>query len=117
MNPIDTTKDPDVGNTVISYLVANYISPNIALSSDQLAVVAVNAARDILKATITSDESLSTAKRMNFSFTMETMLVSCFFNSEECHPSDFKVRKYRQLVKVARSFLFNCVKNQVVLEQ
>jgi hypothetical protein len=92
LNPIDTTTDPDVGNAIIGYLEENFISPNILLKDDQLAVVHVNEARDILKASIASDKRLSTAKRMNFSFTMETMLVSCFFDDEQCSASDFKVR-------------------------
>jgi hypothetical protein len=86
--------DPDVGAQVQKYLIANRISPNITLSPGQLAVTEVTAASDILKASITSDTNLTDAKRKNFSFTMDTMLVSCFFNGIQCYSSDFKASKF-----------------------
>jgi hypothetical protein len=76
---------------MIAYLVANNISPNIKLDSDDLAVVEVKAASDILKASVTGDTNLTWSDRKKFSFTMETMLVSCFFNDAQCSASDFKV--------------------------
>ncbi len=105
MNPIDLSYDPTIGAKVQSYLIANRISPSIRLTSGQLAVTEVTAASDILKASITSDTNLTDAKRKNFSFTIETMLVSCFFNDIECHPSDFKVTVFYVLIESERKLL------------
>jgi hypothetical protein len=76
---------------MIAYLVKNQISPAITLNTTDQAVVKVTAASDIIKASLTSDTNLTWAKRKNYSFTMDTMLVSCFFNDIQCSASDFKV--------------------------
>jgi hypothetical protein len=91
LNPVDIAKDATVGDKVIAYLVKNQISPSISLSTGDLAVVKVKEASDLLKASITSDTNLSASDRMGLSFTMDTMLVSCFFDDVQCYASDFKV--------------------------
>ncbi len=92
LNPINIAKNPSVGDKVIAYLEKNQISPSISLSTDDLAVVKVREASEILKASITSDTSLTTDERMSLSFTMDTMLVSCFFDEIQCQASELKVR-------------------------
>jgi hypothetical protein len=91
LNSIDITTDPDAGDKMIAYLENNLISPAITLDSNDEAVVKVTVASDIIKASLTSDTTLTWEKRKSYSFTMDTMLVSCFFNDIQCSASDFKV--------------------------
>ena len=90
LNSIDLSYDPDVKNVVNNCLIKNKIAPNIMLDSDELAIIELTAASDILKSCITSDTNMTWAKKANLSFSMETMLVSCFFNDIQCFPFDFK---------------------------
>lgn len=68
----------------------NDISPQINVTSDEIAITKVQAAANILKASVTADKSLSESDLIKLGFTMDTMIISCFFDKKTCNTSSFK---------------------------
>ena len=62
-----------------------YVTP----SNDEDAIHLISEAHKILKASIISDTTLTKENKKEIGFTLETMLVSCYFDGVKCNVSDF----------------------------
>lgn len=91
LNPFDVSGDPDTGTYINNVLQNNKISPTINLteSGTELAITAVKIAAKILKATVVADKSLNDTSLKKLGFTIESMIISCFYNGIQCSASDF----------------------------
>ena len=89
MNPFDVATDSGSGTYVNNVLIKNGITPNINVGENDTGISLVEDAANLLKAGITADKNLTDAKLAKLGFTMETMLVSGFFNGEKCDASNF----------------------------
>ena len=88
LNPFDIS-----ANWNNSYYIRNILKTNniyIAIKSDEYAEEAVCRAASILRASVTADTCLSQEQLVDLGFTIDKMLISCYFNAQPCHPSNFK---------------------------
>ena len=82
--------DSETGPYIYAKLIQNNISPTILVNGTILvAKTLVENAANILKASVTGDKSLTDDSRKRKGFTIETMLISCYFNNRVCNSSDF----------------------------
>jgi len=70
-------------------LKENNVSPKISPKNGETASELVNIAANILKSAIVSDKNLTDNDLKTFGFTMDTMLISCFFDGIACNANDF----------------------------
>ena len=107
LNPVNI----DGQNTTIKYvgdiLEKNNIPPNIS-GSNGTGFYLVTQASSIMKAHIIADSSLTFEEREKIGFTMDTMLISCFFNDVECNSSDFV---YFHSFEYGNCYTFNGMKS------
>lgn len=89
LNSFDVTTDIFATKYIDDTLLANRISPLVKLSTSDLAMVKVNEAATILKSAVTADTALNSSYLKKLGFTMETMLISCYYNGIKCSPSNF----------------------------
>lgn len=89
MNPFDVTGDSGSGDYVNNLLIKNGITPNIDVGENDTGVSLVQNAANLLKAGVFSDKNLTDESAAKLGFSMETMLVSCFFNGAQCYASNF----------------------------
>ena len=88
LNPIDFTSRNLTGDYIKKTLRRYNINPTINatyLNGYDL----VMQASSILKANIIADETITQEDRKNLSFTLDTMLISCYYNDQKCNASDF----------------------------
>ena len=82
--------DNETGPYINAMLIQNNISPTISINgTSEIAKALVEIASNILKASVTGDKSLTDDSRKRKGFTIETMLISCYFNNRVCNSSDF----------------------------
>jgi hypothetical protein len=89
LNPFDLTSHTTTGTYISNILMNNQISPNITVGSGSKSIFLVQQASKILKANVVADSSLNSSQLENLGFTLDTMLISCFYNDIECNSSDF----------------------------
>jgi hypothetical protein len=65
------------------------VSPVISPTTDQDALDLVTTAVDVIKSAIVSDRNLTNDNLKTIGFTIDTMLISCYFDSSPCNSSDF----------------------------
>ncbi|CAF1056474.1 unnamed protein product [Brachionus calyciflorus] len=89
LNPFDVATENTTGAYINYALKANSITPNISISGEEKGITLVQQAASILRAYATADRNLTDEDRKSLGFTMDTMLVSCFYNHEECNTTEF----------------------------
>lgn len=89
LNSFDLTTYSSSGTYINNALINNNISPNINLSTTDMATVKVDEASAILKSAVISDKTLNKTTLQRLGFSMETMLISCYYNGIQCNSSDF----------------------------
>lgn len=86
MNPFDTS-DEKTFSYFQNSLVSNGLSPTITPTNDEPAIYLVKQASKILKATVLSD--VKSGQTDSFTFTLDSMLISCYFNGVKCTTAHF----------------------------
>jgi hypothetical protein len=67
------------------------VSSTVTLSgNDSLAIEEVLDVKTKFRYYVTADKNLTDAEREKLGFTLETMLISCFFNDVQCSTADFQ---------------------------
>ncbi|RNA37541.1 FMRFamide-activated amiloride-sensitive sodium channel isoform X1 [Brachionus plicatilis] len=89
LNPFDVGTDEYTGTYLENALINNSINPSIHLSLNDTAILKVDEIRSILKAHATADKNLTSDDLKKKGFTIDTMLISCFYNNEECSLEKF----------------------------
>lgn len=59
------------------------------VNTSETAYGLINVASDLLKLSIASDQNLTIQTRKQLGWNIEEMLISCYYNSKTCLPSDF----------------------------
>ena len=69
----------------------NDISPTINVTglSDTYAITLVDEAASLLKAYVTADKTLNKTQLKTLGFSIDSLLVSCYYNKAKCNGSDF----------------------------
>lgn len=104
LDPFDVTTESVSGTYYVAALSANKISPEISLSTNDTAVSKVDEAVTLLKAYIAADKSITSDFRKKLSFTMSTMLISCYYNGIQCSAVNFS---YFRTFDYGNCFTFN----------
>ena len=86
INPIDFTGQDTTGKLVFEILSANNLTSRINATIEN-GFDLVNELSSIIKANIIANKSIPSIE--NVGFTMQSMLISCYFNDEKCNHSDF----------------------------
>ncbi|RNA31126.1 FMRFamide-activated amiloride-sensitive sodium channel isoform X1, partial [Brachionus plicatilis] len=89
LNTFDVSNDLSTGAYLEKILTNNSLTPAIALSENDTAILKVDQINRILRAYATSDKNLSSDDLKKKGFTIDTILVSCFYNNEECFAENF----------------------------
>ncbi|RNA20730.1 FMRFamide-activated amiloride-sensitive sodium channel isoform X1, partial [Brachionus plicatilis] len=89
LNPFDYGTDEYTGTYLQNALINNSINPYIKLSTNDTAILKVDEIRSIIKAHATADKNLTSDDLKKKGFTIDTMLISCFYNNEECSLEKF----------------------------
>ena len=89
LNPFDMGTNAETGVYINKKLLLNNISPSINVSANDTGISLVKQAANMLKASVIADKLNDTYKR-SLGFTIETMLVSCFYNGVPCYASNFR---------------------------
>lgn len=132
LNPFDFGTYESTGIYLQNIIFNNSLNSKIELSENDTAIVKIDEIRNIIKAHATSDKSLSFDQLRNKGFTLNTMLVSCFYNNEECFLNDFHLfrdndfgncytfndifdgnRKIKDTLKTSKSGLENGLKMEI----
>ncbi|RNA09553.1 FMRFamide-activated amiloride-sensitive sodium channel isoform X1 [Brachionus plicatilis] len=89
LNPFDFGTDEYTGTYLENVLINNSINPSVKLSTNDTAILKVDEIRSIIKAHATADKNLTSDDLKKKGFTIDTMLISCFYNNEECSLEKF----------------------------
>ena len=110
LNSFDAVTNPYAGSYINKVLVKNKISPLIVPLENETAFNLVFEASAILKASIIADNDLNASNltREQLSFTLDTMLISCYFNDIKCSANDFYLY---QTFEYGNCYTFNGLKN------
>ena len=110
LNAVDVGTNTNVGKYIDKVLQLNSISPTINPTDNQTAIDLINEASAILKASIIADNDLNASNltREQLSFTLDTMLISCYFNDIKCSVDDFYLY---QTFEYGNCYTFNGLKN------
>ena len=74
---------------MLKVLQENKISPMIEVENGETTFDSVKVAANVLKSTIAADTNLTIDNLKSIGFTLETMLISCYFDGVRCYASDF----------------------------
>ena len=88
LNSLDLTSQNATGYYIQSLLSKN----NITLDFDPSkydAYMFVKETFSIIKANVLADRDITDEFRKNMGFTIESMLISCYYNEKKCNSSDF----------------------------
>jgi hypothetical protein len=83
------TASAEVSNYLMGILQARGISPQINLQDGEYAIDKLEEASSALKASVIADKSLNDSFLESLGFTLDTMLISCYYNNQRCNKSDF----------------------------
>jgi hypothetical protein len=86
LNPFDVNKNVSYIEDALKF---NNISIIISLNESQQAFRKVNEAAKLLKAFVLSDQKLNSSSLEQLGFTIDAMLISCFYNGLRCTAADF----------------------------
>ncbi len=75
----------------MSIFEKNGLSANITVSEGEFAIAKVGLASTILKANVVADKNLTAEDKEKLGFSINTMLISCYYNNIRCNTTDFKV--------------------------
>jgi hypothetical protein len=95
LNPFNTANQANTSVYLANILTEKGISAEAfssrlnATSTTAKSMFVVSHASNLLKAAIMNDKSLSASGREMLSFTLGSMLISCYFNGVECNETDF----------------------------
>ncbi len=89
LNAFDVGTDEFSGTYINRVLLKNNISPSITPTDSQSALDLVLTAANVIKSAIVADTNLTDASKQKIGFTMDTMLISCYFDGIKCNSSDF----------------------------
>lgn len=89
LNPFDLTSNPKVGQCIKSILIDHLINPSICPGENKTAIESIQEALDVLKASVLSNQYWPVDDVASLGFSIETMLISCFFNGIKCSVNDF----------------------------
>ncbi|CAF0821207.1 unnamed protein product [Brachionus calyciflorus] len=89
LNPFDVAAETSTGEYIIQNLKSNSMTPVITTNNGQVAYLLVDDAANILKATVNSDKNLTRAGLEKLGFTLDTMLISCYYDHDQCNSSNF----------------------------
>ena len=89
LNPFDATSDSGTGQYLIGKLKLYSILPTITPNNETFSYELVNQVTDILRAVTSADKNLTSKQLENLGFTIDTMLISCFFDNVRCNSSSF----------------------------
>ena len=93
LNAIDLSSDSATGDYINTILKFNQISGVINvtdLPDDRYAITLIDEAAMLLKAYITADKSLNDTELKKKGFSMDQLIISCYYNKVICNSSDFK---------------------------
>ena len=93
LNAIDLSSESTTGTYINTILNFNQISGVINvtdLPDDIYGITLVDEAARLLKAYITADKSLNETELKKKGFTMDQLIISCYYNKLPCNSSDFK---------------------------
>ncbi|RNA17960.1 acid-sensing ion channel 1-like [Brachionus plicatilis] len=89
LNPFDVASEPTTGEYLIEKLNQNSIMPVITTTNGTFSYELVNEAANLLKAIASSDKNLTPEQLEKLGFTINTMLISCYFDHVQCNTSAF----------------------------
>ena len=92
INSFDTSNSY-ANHYLIEKLKANNIPPEIQLNENDMATKNLSTVTTLLKAIIMSEKNFENFNltRAELGFSIETMLISCFYNNIQCKASDFQL--------------------------
>jgi hypothetical protein len=89
LNPIDGYTDETMNYVAMMEQKYN-VSRNVELTDNEtLAIVEVLDVKAKFRSYVTFDQNLTDSQRESLGFTLEKMLISCFYNGIECSTKDF----------------------------
>jgi hypothetical protein len=90
LNPFDFTTVNNTGVYINNAIMSGQLNPYVTVNgSNDTAAERVYDILSYLKSYIIADKNKSEEDRHLMGFSLETMLVSCFFNGIKCGPEDF----------------------------
>jgi hypothetical protein len=89
LNPFESS-NPSSKSVLQSYIQNNGLSPNIKPSNTTYSIALVQQAQNILKAASLGSMNTNETFVKDLGFSLEFMLISCFYNGQQCDASDFK---------------------------
>jgi len=89
LKPFDLTYSEENSDYLMKFLLEKSISPKLSVSSGEYAVDVLEEAASTLKASVSADKSLNDSFLESLGFTLDTMLISCYYNKQKCNKSDF----------------------------
>lgn len=92
------TADDSTGTYINTVLSNNNIEPTINITgvTDNYAIALVDDASSVLKSALTADKSLNETQLKIKGFSIDKMIVSCYFNKAVCTQYDFNWRHTNQ---------------------
>lgn len=89
LNAFDTASHNYSNWYINRILQERSISADLVPTNDQDAIDLIEDAHEVLKAAIISDQSLTRQQLKAIGYTLEVLLVSCYYNGVKCTTSDF----------------------------
>ena len=106
LNAFDPATNQYVGNYLMTRLKENNIQPKIEVNASETPSVKLDLLQSLLKAIIITEKNFTaynlTLKDIGFS--LDTMLISCFYNGVKCYNKDFV---YYYTYEYGNCFTFN----------
>ena len=92
------TADDGTGTYINTVLSNNNIEPTINITgvTDSYAIALVEDASSVIKSALTADKSLNETQLKIKGFSIDKMIVSCYFNKVKCTQYDFNWRHTNQ---------------------
>lgn len=89
LNPFDVATESYTGQYLVEKLNLNSILPVITSNNETFSYELVDDAASLLKAVASSDKNLTSKQLESLGFTIDTMLISCYFDHVQCNTSAF----------------------------
>lgn len=89
LNPFDLATEYWPGLYVFNKLTENKICPVVSVNGNEIGITKIEEAASALKSYVMTDKSLNFTDLKRLGFSWETMVISCFFNNEECTVDHF----------------------------
>ncbi|CAF0843935.1 unnamed protein product [Brachionus calyciflorus] len=89
INPFDVLNENTTGLYILDTLRKNSIPSYLKINTGEKAIDLVEKASSILKASVVANKTLSEDYVKKLGFSLETMIISCYYDNKECNTSDF----------------------------